>query len=267
MTGGSPPCLSSSASTFSSSTHGTGRRSSLAACSRRNTWRTRPVDWPSSPLRSPARETSTQGKPATSSSVSCGGGGEVEGREGRARPSRRGTERMLGRAEGGQGTPAGHSCTAPAAAPLPPHLWQLLQADHIVVDAHAGEGLAQHLRRRAGAGGGPVVVGGGVSGCDAGQRSPIPCGWRVPAGRLHPSRTAAAGRGRPAAVRRHRGHKRVGAGLERAAGPPRGWSALPGHRWGWGNAEGGRSRGWGKGTGAHVGASPGEAPRPSRPRR
>lgn len=173
MTGGSPACRSSSASTFSSSTQGTGRRSSLArcagvarrgggsswgrglledtggvvssgnapaaheqalhassgTCSRRKTWRTRPVDCPSSPRRSPARLTSTHGKPAVSSSVSCRvwvhSRLQVEWVEwdGKGSPGQQACTMPLWRAVGpGSGALEHRSCDG-TAAPEPP--WQL----------------------------------------------------------------------------------------------------------------------------------------------
>ena len=74
--GGWSSMRSKSASTFSSSTHGIGSLLAFAVAKRRNTCFTRPVEDPVMPARSPARETSTHGKPATKSSVD-GGNDEI----------------------------------------------------------------------------------------------------------------------------------------------------------------------------------------------
>lgn len=143
----------------------TAQQPACPTCSRRKTWRTRPVDWPSSPRRSPARLTSTHGKPAVRSSVSCGLCGEngsagwgVRGvRLGAMHKPRQPCEQAASHAGVGPMAVQQHGCRtwaphdpatkAPIHPPARPgaHLGQALQARHVLVDAHSRERLAQHL--------------------------------------------------------------------------------------------------------------------------
>jgi hypothetical protein len=123
--------------TFSSSTHCTGCASSLAWRNSRKTWRTSPVPAPPIPARCPALETSTQGKPAASSSVAC---------EARVTYTvwirhPRCCQRAPPRRRPGQGR-QGEGAAPRLHIPYPR---QRLNGSHVVHKHHPREGLPEHL--------------------------------------------------------------------------------------------------------------------------